>query len=130
VKKIIFLIFSLTLFSCKKKTSINTTSIDNSASGFQGYRVDPTALAVSKQKDFGKSYWEDIPYPADLFLSVFQKSTLPSQEVQTNASSWGDFNNDGYMDIFNAGGSYDGYIRASASFIIWNKQKKTFEETN
>lgn len=89
------------------------------------FKVSPQARIL------GREYWENIPYPTDLYCSVFQKSTLlPSQEVQTGATSWGDFNNDGYMDIFNAGRSYDGYIRGSAAFLIWNREKNIFEETN
>jgi len=41
----------------------------------------------------------------------------------------GDFNNDGYIDVFNAGTAYNGK-KANLSFLIWNSVSLEFEEKN
>jgi uncharacterized repeat protein (TIGR02543 family) len=89
------------------------------------FKVDPNA------KSLGREYWENIPYPADLYLSVFQKpATPPNTDIRTSPSAWGDFNLDGYLDIFNPGGSYDGYSNTNATFLIWEKGAQKFIEIN
>jgi hypothetical protein len=43
----------------------------------------------------------------------------------------GDFNNDGWIDIFNPGtGSFNGKVVDNFSWLIWNTAKKTFEVKN
>ena len=71
MKEIIFLFFVLVSFSCTKiEAPITPIASDQE---FMGYKVDLKALALSRQKDFGKSYWENLPVPADLFVGAFQK---------------------------------------------------------
>jgi hypothetical protein len=88
-----------------------------------GYKVNPNA------KQLGRNYWENIPIPADLMLSVFQSPILTNTEIETESVSFGDFNLDGYIDIFNAGGSYNGPFTGFA-FLIWNPTSKIFEQKN
>jgi hypothetical protein len=96
---------------------------------FPGYRVDPNA------KKLGTDYWENSLLPSDLIVAVFQKNyenNHPSgaYAVWTEAICNGDFNNDGYMDVFNAGTAFGGQIKATIAFLIWNPTKYIFEEKN
>jgi len=120
-------LFIFLLFSCKKDVDfiqqedvIKTFSLDTS---FTGYKVNSNA------KQLGRNYWENIPIPADLMLSVFQPPILTNTEIETESVSFGDFNLDGYVDIFNAGGSHNGPF-TGFTFLIWNPTSKIFEQKN
>jgi hypothetical protein len=133
MKNIYYLLF-LFLFSCKKDviTTVVVPPIENTVikkdtvNVFTGYKVNPNA------KQLGRNYWENIPIPADLMLSVFQtslKSNNGHTEIETEAVSFGDFNLDGYIDIFNTGGSHNGPY-TGFTFLIWNPTFKIFEQKN
>ena len=140
--KNIFLIFVVLLSSCTK-TVVNSptviinkktdTLVNNKSSdplsNFAGYKVDINA------KQLGTDYWENSSLPSDLIVAVFQKNyenIHPSgaYAVWTEAICNGDFNNDGYMDVFNGGTTFGGQIKATISFLIWNPNTKIFEEKN
>ena len=96
---------------------------------FSGYPVNSSA------KILGTDYWENSILPSDLIVAVFQKNyenIHPSgaYAVWTEAICNGDFNNDGYMDVFNAGTTFGGQIKATLTFLIWNPTTKIFEEKN
>ena len=125
MKYIYYLLF-LFLFSCKKDviTTVVVPPIDNNV--FTGYKVNSNA------KQLGRNYWENITIPADLMLSVFQtslKSNIGHTEIETEAISFGDFNLDGYIDIFNTGGSHNGPY-TGFTFLIWDSTSKIFEQKN
>jgi hypothetical protein len=125
MKNIHYLLF-LFLFSCKKDviTTVVVPPIDNNV--FTGYKVNSNA------KQLGRNYWENITIPADLMLSVFQtslKSNIGHTEIETEAISFGDFNLDGYIDIFNTGGSHNGPY-TGFTFLIWDSTSKIFEQKN
>ena len=125
MKNIYYLLF-LFLFSCKKDviTTVVVPPIDNNV--FTGYKVNSNA------KQLGRNYWENITIPADLMLSVFQtslKSNIGHTEIETEAISFGDFNLDGYIDIFNTGGSHNGPY-TGFTFLIWDSTSKIFEQKN
>ena len=96
---------------------------------FMGYKVAANA------RQLGTDYWENSILPSDLIVAVFQKNyenIHPSgaYAVWTEAICNGDFNNDGYMDVFNAGTTFGGQIKATLTFLIWNPTTKIFEEKN
>jgi hypothetical protein len=133
--------YSLSISVTSKSTASNTLNksisvVNNILGRFTGYKVDQAALLLSKQKDFGKSYWENTNVLSDLMIGVFQKNyevfPLPQGDAYcawTQAICNGDFNNDGYIDVFNAGSGFGGK-KANLSFLIWNTASKTFEEKN
>ena len=98
---------------------------------FPGYKVDPNA------KKLGTDYWENTPVLSDLMIGVFQKNfevfvNLPQGDAYcawTQAICNGDFNNDGYIDVFNAGSAFGGQ-KSRLSFLIWNPLTQIFDEKN
>jgi hypothetical protein len=97
---------------------------------FPGYKVDPNA------KQLGTEYWENTPVLSDLIIGVFQKNfevyALPQGDAYcawTQAICNGDFNNDGFIDVFNAGSAFGGQ-KSRLSFLIWNPSTQIFDEKN
>jgi hypothetical protein len=127
-----FLILIVFLFSCKKDvvTPINIPDkvITNPPTipTVLGYKVDTVSL-----KTMGTSYWRNTGVPMDLIVVSFQKPLGTMTKYGTFLSNLmcGDFNNDGWIDVFNAGVSYNG-PRANFAFLIWNPQTKVFDERN
>jgi hypothetical protein len=123
--KYIFLFLFVT--SCTKDVVENkiptdtTKKIDSSI--FNGYVVNQNA------KQLGRNYWEHITIPADFMLSIFQTSLRYNTEIETESVSFGDFNLDGYIDIFNAGGSHNGPY-TGFTFLVWNPSSKIYEQKN
>jgi hypothetical protein len=131
MKKILILIFLSSLFACKKSEQATGTApittpapIDPLAS-FQGYKVHPQA------KLLGTYYWENTEVLMDLMVVAYQTPYGTRNRYNTFLiqMACGDFNNDGWIDIFNPGASYNG-IQGSMTFLIWNPTKKIFEEQN
>ena len=133
--------YSLSITVTSKSTTTNTLNksipvVNNPLGRFMGYKVDQAALSLSKQKDFGKSYWRSNGVMMDLIIHVFQKP-LATNAFAVSQNFWGgalqaittgDFNNDGYIDVFNAGGAYAGN-GSGFSFLIWDPAKKLFIDT-
>jgi len=89
------------------------------------FKVNPNARTL------GREYWENIPFPKDLYITVFQnRSIVNNPSIHTLPSAWGDFNLDGYLDILNTGSSFARFPSANATFLIWNNELKIFEEKN
>lgn len=121
--------YSLAVTVSSKATPSNSLSknisfVNNPLGRFQGYKVDNTALTLSKQKDNGKSYWMNVGIPGDLLTAAFQSTVGFFSQI-----SFGDFNNDGWIDIFNPGSRYQITLSYS-TFLIWNPSTKTFDKKN
>ena len=115
-----------------KTFATKTNVLDN----FTGYKVDTNALNISRKNDFGKSYWLSTSVLSDIMVAFFQKNyevfAPPKGDaycVFSSAICNGDFNNDGYIDIFNGGAAFGGK-KANLSFLIWNPSVKKYEEKN
>jgi len=118
------------LIGCSKEDIPAPIEQVNNEVNFTGYIVNPIA------KNLGTEYWENTPVLSDLMIGVFQKNyevfpapALDAYCVWTQAVCNGDFNNDGYIDVFNAGTAYGGK-KANLSFLIWNKTQLKYEEQN
>jgi hypothetical protein len=123
-------IITLLISGCSKEdipTPIPSTPVENT-NEFKGYKVATNA------KELGTTYWENTNVLSDLIVAVFQKNyeyydSFRAYTVFSTAICNGDFNNDGYIDVFNAGTAYNGK-KANLSFLIWNSISKEFEEKN
>jgi hypothetical protein len=121
--------YSLSVTITSKSTSSNTTNksisvVNNPLGRFVGYKVDQIGLALSRQKDFGKSYWKNVGIPGDMIIAAFQSKLGFLLQL-----SFGDFNNDGFIDVFNPGSKYQTTL-SYATFLVWNPLNKTFEKKN
>jgi len=130
IRKELILVPLTILLGCNQEdTAAPIDQLTNEVS-FTGYLVNPSA------KNLGTEYWENTPVLSDLMIGVFQKNyevfpapALDAYCVWTQAVCNGDFNNDGYIDVFNAGAAFGGK-KANLSFLIWNKTLLKYEEQN
>ena len=101
-----------------------TLNLTNDVSkNFQGYKVDANA------KQLGTDYWTNTKVQSDLITNIFQ-NPLPGHIGGALCQvTCGDFNNDGWIDVFNPGWSYNG-PRYGVSFLIWNPITKVFDDKN
>ena len=129
------------LFSCKKNVILPTqeppissvkdtvNKITDTVVIFKGYPVNPNA------RNLGTNYWfRSTGVLNDLIIQTFQ-TTLPTNSFGTEhnfiqggwtMSTCGDFNNDGWIDVFTPGSS--NFIRST--FLMWDTTEKTFKEKN
>jgi hypothetical protein len=65
---------------------------------------------------------------------VYKFQAPPPNGLTHNGNSGnvvaGDFNMDGWVDIFSPGMAFAGRVNVTTSFLIWNPSKKIFEEKN
>jgi hypothetical protein len=123
--------YSLSITITSKSTTSNTLNksislVNNPLGRFQGYKV------ASNAKQLGFDYWyHGTVVMGDLITQVFQTpyGTRPKYGTFFNGVVCGDFNNDGWVDVFNAGANYNG-VQAPFDFLIWNTSLKKFEEKN
>jgi hypothetical protein len=125
--------YSLSVTVTSKSTSTNTVNksipvVNNPLGRFMGYKV------ASNARQLGTDYWENTPVLSDLIVAVYQKNyevfdSYRAYTVFSTAICNGDFNNDGYIDVFNGGTAFNGK-KANLSFLIWNPTLLEFEEKN
>ena len=118
------------LFSCQKETIeptkpfVNTIPKVDTTSIFTGYKVNSNA------RQLGKQYWENTNVMSDLY-TVYYKN-LPTGYNKYGLFlmqlACGDFNNDGYIDIFDGGVSYNG-PKINSSFLLWDPVNKKYKDT-
>lgn len=114
---VLILIFFI---SCKKQDLDNPTFKEEY---FDGYKVSPNA------KNLGKDYWKNIGVAGDLMCYLYTTPIQPGEPpLMTAAMSFGDFNLDGYADIFLPSSRSEITYTTPFSFLIWNVGTKKFEE--
>jgi hypothetical protein len=125
-----YLFFLLVIISSCKKSDIQVyektdIKVNQSEQNFNGYKVDINA------KKLGKEYWENTGVLSDFIAIKFSKSPRGFDKIGSGSSTiCGDFNVDGYIDVFVAGGSYMNIVNISTSFLIWNPTTKSFDNKN
>lgn len=94
---------------------------------FEGYRVNE---ALRSKDEI--NYWRDCGIMWDVIVKKF--NILPNGQKNSNFIAQvipGDYNKDGYIDIFNPGtGSYWGVPVDNAQWFIWNPKKKSFDNVS
>jgi hypothetical protein len=133
------LLFIFFIFSFKVIFSFSQASnSDSLLKNFKGYKVP------SNVKNLGANYWKrNTPVMKDLIIQTFQKplsfAEIANQQNCIQAgwggSTCGDFNNDGWIDVFTPGGidssSYKDRNRGTGfSFLLWDSTNKVFKDTN
>ncbi len=121
--------YSLSVTVTSRSTVTNTLKksisvLNNPLGRFKGYKVDMSL----KSKD-EINYWRDCGLIWDVVMYKFGQ---PVTGTQWNAFMpqiiVGDFNNDGWIDIFNPGtGSFDSKVWDNAQWLIWNPNTRSFE---
>jgi hypothetical protein len=129
--KYTYLVLSLFVISCQKEiitiqTPIQQKDSIKSTSEFKGYVVN------MDNKQNAIDYWKNNSVLPDLITVVFQKPLNPNELRYGSfllSLTTGDFNNDGYIDVFNGGAGYKGKL-ANSAFLIWDTVNKKFEDKN
>jgi hypothetical protein len=98
--------------------------VNNPLGRFMGYKVNVSL----RQKD-EINYWRDCGVMWDIIVDKF--NILPNGQMKSlfmPQTITGDFNNDGYIDVFNPGiGSYEGVPSDYTQWLIWNPTTKIFD---
>jgi len=124
--------YSLSVTVTSKSTSTNTLNksipiVNNPLGRFMGYKVDQ----IEKGKN-EVAYWRDCGVVWDILAYKFL--------ANLKGEKWGgflpqlitgDFNKDGWIDIFNPGiGTFDGVVNDKFQWLIWNPITKIFDNKN
>lgn len=131
MKKVLYLILLISFFSCNKEDIPTPTLPKEVVEEFKGYKVNTTILNQSKIKDFGKSYWKNTTIIPDIVAYAFQKpkeKTFLSQGLMGLVC--GDFNNDGWIDVYNLGAKTKTGSQEYTMFLLWNPTTKVFDNAN
>ena len=122
--------YSLSITVTSKSTTTNTLNksipvVNNPLGRFMGYKVNPNA------KQLGSNYWKNNIVLSDLVTIAFQTPLGNRNRYGTflMGLTTGDFNNDGYVDVFNGGASFQG-IQSNSTFLMWNTSTKKFDDKN
>ena len=130
-------IFTLGILLCYNFAFSQTLNLDSALKKFKGYIVNTNA------RQLGEDYWlRGTGVQRDLIIQAFQK-TNPLNPIQVSqnyiqgawgASVCGDFNNDGYVDVFTPGTYSSVYSNptqaVNMSFLIWDSVGKIFKDTS
>jgi hypothetical protein len=137
MKKVLYIILLISFFSCSKE-DIPTPSKEvivvppkEVVEQFGGYKVNTTLLNQSRSKDFGKGYWKNTTIIPDIIAYAFQKpkeKTFLSQGLMGLVC--GDFNNDGWIDVYNLGAKTKTGAQENTMFLLWNPTTKVFDNVN
>jgi len=121
--------YSLSVTITSKSTSSNTLNksipvVNNPLGRFMGYKVNISL----RQKD-EINYWRDCGILWDVIGNkYFERPNGSLGSFFMAQAIAGDFNNDGYIDIFNPGtGSYNGKPAEYNQWLIWNPTTKIFD---
>ena len=121
--------YSLSVTVTSKLTSTNALNksisvVNNPLGRFMGYKVD---LSLKSKDEI--NYWRDCGMMWDVIGNKY--FVRPNGTTGSNFMAQtitGDFNNDGYIDIFNPGtGSFEGKPVDYSQWLIWNPTSKVFE---
>jgi hypothetical protein len=128
------------LFACQKEviepipptsiiplnpSNVDTTPKVDTTLIFKGYKVNPNA------KELGKVYWENTGVMSDLYTISYKNlpNGYSTYGLFLYQIACGDFNNDGYIDIFDGGVSFNG-PKINSSFLIWDVTTKKYKDTS
>ena len=131
MKKVLYFILLISFFSCSKDDIPKPIPPKEVVEEFKGYKVNTTLLNQSRSKDFGKSYWKNTTIIPDIVAYAFQKpkeKTFLSQGLMGLVC--GDFNNDGWIDVYNLGAKTKTGSQELTTFLLWNPTTKVFDNAN
>lgn len=132
MKKLFFIVV-LFIYGCSKEitniptpppsSGVNPTPVETTPV-FNGYKVNPNARTIN-------NYWLDCGLQMDLIVASFQKplGNNPRYGTFFLQIAAGDFNKDGWIDVFNPGTAWNGVL-SNSTFLLWDTTTKTFVERN
>jgi len=125
MKRYFYFYLAILFISCQKE---DIPQIKEIPSGIQGYRVNSNARSL------GTEYWKNTGVMPDIIAGVFHPATTKGGGLvylgqNLGGLSCGDFNDDGWIDVFNPGWRQSG-PRESFSFLVWNSQTGSFDPKN